>query len=124
MARARTCTNFDPNRTFILLSKFTKVFNFLFKMAKLTRIKEKRVSLIELHKFGHNLGEICRLLKKSRIDRRLVNRTIKRFKETREMKDPSRSGHPRRVRTPKAINAARARIHWNPSSNKYHGQGD
>ena len=61
---------------------------------------ENRVAVIALHKVGKSAGEIFQLLKKLKITRLFVYRTIQRFLETESVKVRPREGHPRTVRTP------------------------
>lgn len=75
---------------------------------------ENRVAVIALHKVGKSATEIFQTLKKLKISRMFVHRTIKRFTETGSVKDRPREGRPRSVRTPEARKAVAERIRRNP----------
>lgn len=75
---------------------------------------ENRVAVIALHKVGKSASEIFQTLKRLKISRMFVHRTIQRFTETGSVKDRPRDGRPRTVRTPAAQKAVAARIRRNP----------
>ena len=58
-----------------------------------------RSTIISLFKAGNPNGEIFRILKNEKVGRRLIHRTIQRYKYTGSVKDRPRSGRPRTVRT-------------------------
>lgn len=76
--------------------------------------KEDRVAVIALHKCGHSASTIFKLLQKLGISRSFVFRTIKRWKDVQSVDDSKRSGRPRSVCTPAAIQRVRSRINRNP----------
>lgn len=76
--------------------------------------KENRIAVIALHKCGIERARIFDLLKPLKISRVFVYRTVKLFIDTGNVIDRKRSGRPRTVRTPQAINAVRSRINRNP----------
>lgn len=75
---------------------------------------ENRVAVIALHRVGKEPSEIFNTLKKLKISRMFVYRTIKRYNDTKSVSDRPRPGRPRSARTPKLINAVRQRIRRNP----------
>jgi len=75
---------------------------------------ENRVAVIALHKVGKAQSEIFHTLKKLKISRMFVYRTIQRFVEDGSIRDRPREGRPRSVRTPAAVKAVAARIRRNP----------
>lgn len=75
---------------------------------------ENRVAVIALHKVGKSASEIFTTLKKLKISRMFVYRTIKRFTETGTIEDRPRQGRPRTVRSRKVVQAVAARIRRNP----------
>lgn len=76
--------------------------------------KENRVTVVGLHKAGHDKSTIFKLLKPLGITKMFVYRTIKRFDEHKTIDDLPRSGRPRTVRTPRKVKAVEARIRRNP----------
>ena len=74
-------------------------------------MSDKRAAIIELYRAGKTNSEILKLLK---APRSTVYHTISRCKELQSTEDRPRSGRPRSSRTPKMINAVRARIRRNP----------
>ena len=75
---------------------------------------ENCVAVIALHRVGKSAGEIFQLLKKLKITRLFVYRTVQRFLETGSVKDHPREGRPRTLRTPAVQKAVAARIRRNP----------
>jgi len=84
---------------------------FLKNLALISIMSDKRAAIIELHRAGKTNSEIVKLLK---APRSTVYNTVGRFKELQSTDDRPRSGRPRSSRTPKMINAVRARIRRNP----------
>lgn len=76
--------------------------------------REMRIAVVALHKCDMKPGGIFETLKKLGVCRRFVYRTIKLYNETNDVKDRKRSGRPRTVREPNAINAVKIRIDRNP----------
>lgn len=74
-------------------------------------MSDKRAAIIQLHRAGKTNSEIVKLLK---VPRSTVYHTVSRFKELQSTDDRPRSGRPRSSRTPKVINAVKARIRRNP----------
>ena len=74
-------------------------------------MSDKRAAIIQLHRAGKTNSEILKLLK---APRSTVYHTVSRFKELQSTDDRPRSGRPRSSRTPKVINAVKARIRRNP----------
>ena len=62
-------------------------------------MEEKRAAIKLYHDNGFEPSDIIRELKKLRIGRSLVYRTVNRLRETGSIKDRSRSGCPRSART-------------------------
>lgn len=77
-------------------------------------VKENRVAVIALHKCDKSVTEIYNLLKKLKINKTFIYRTIERYNETFSVSDRKKSGRPRTVRTPKIIKAVKERIRRNP----------
>lgn len=71
----------------------------------------KREAIIELHRAGKKNSEIVKLIK---APRSTVYHTVKRFNELGNAADRPRSGRPRTARTPKLVNAVKARVRRNP----------
>ena len=74
-------------------------------------MSDKRAAIIELHRAGKTNSEIVKLLK---APRSTVYHTVSRCKELQSTEDRPQNGRPRSSRTPKMINAVRARIRRNP----------
>ena len=74
-------------------------------------MSDKRAAIIELYRAGKTNSEILKFLK---APRSTVYHTVRRCKELQSTEDRPRSGRPRSCRTPKMINAVRARIRRNP----------
>ena len=72
-----------------------------------------RVAVIALHKVDTSPSDIFHTLKKLKISKMFVYRTIQRFVETRTI-DHHRAGRPRDVRTPNLVKAVASRIRRNP----------
>lgn len=75
---------------------------------------ESRVAVIALHKVGKSASDISATLKKLKINRIFVYRTISRYIETGTIKDCLREGRPRSMRTDKVDEAVAAHIQRNP----------
>jgi transposase len=76
---------------------------------------ERRRAAIILHwQAGKTPSAIVKTLKRSGVNRKLVQRTIKRFRDTGTTKIRGGPGRPRSVRTPAMIKALKARIRRNP----------
>ena len=74
-------------------------------------MSDKCAAIIELHRTGKINSEIIKLLKAPKSP---VSHTVNRFEELSSAKDRPRSDRPQTSRTPKVINAVRARIRRNP----------
>lgn len=68
---------------------------------------EDRSAVVAMHKRGSSKAEIAKALK---LDWTQVNRVVKRYQETGEIKDRQRSGRPRSARTPAIKNMVRKKI--------------
>ena len=77
-------------------------------------IYENRVAVIALHKVGTSPSDIFQTLKKLKISKMFIYRTIQRFVETGSIDDRPRAGRPHDVRTPNLVKAVMARIRRNP----------
>ncbi len=79
-------------------------------------MEEKRAAIKLYHDNGFEPSDIIRELKKLRIGRSLVYRTVNRLRETGSTKDRPRSGRPRRNprqspnKLAKALNSSRSTI--------------
>lgn len=75
---------------------------------------ENRVAVLALHKVGKSASEIFTTLKKLKISRMFVYRTINRFIETGTVEDRRRQGRPRNIRDKQMVQSVAARIRRNP----------
>jgi transposase len=69
-----------------------------------------RQTIVTLHREGKSNREICDLLKQCKASMRLIQRTLKRYKETGDVVDKCRSGRPRSVRTKQCIKRIRSKL--------------
>jgi len=76
--------------------------------------QKERSAVILLYNANKKLREILKILKNSGVNRQFIFRTIKRYKKTGDIKNKSKSGRPRSVRTKSAIKAVRERVRRNP----------
>lgn len=74
-----------------------------------------RVSIIKKHLAGKKNSKIRDELSDQNVNMRLVQRTIKRYREFGVINDRKRTGRPRSIRTPEVIKAVRERIRRNPA---------
>ena len=74
---------------------------------------ENRVAIIALYRVGKSPPDIFQTLKKLKISKMFVYRTIERFVETGTVEDRPRTGRPRNVRTPELVKAVAARFRRN-----------
>ena len=77
-------------------------------------MERERSAIIELFVKGNNPGEILKLLKMPKQGRKLIYRTIQRYKKTGGVKDMPRSGRPKSVTTPRLKKVVMDRIRRNP----------
>ena len=70
----------------------------------------KRIAIVELFKAGKPQKEICKDLK---VNRMLVWRTLKRYKESGNVKNQVGQGHPRSASTSKLIRKSREIVQRN-----------
>jgi inhibitor of nuclear factor kappa-B kinase subunit alpha len=77
-------------------------------------MKQIRTAIVELYKAGKKTSEIIEDLKAQKVNRRLVQRTIKRFIETGDINDRPRSGRPKTKVVEKNIKIVRSRVRRNP----------
>ena len=75
---------------------------------------EIRSTIISLFMAGNSNGEIFRILKNQNVGRRLIHRTIQRFKDTGTVQDRPRTGRSRIIRTRNLKEKLRKRIARNP----------
>lgn len=78
-------------------------------------MEAKRELVISLHFQNKRNSEICRELKTIGVNRKFVQRTINRFKETGSVKIKKKTGSKKSTRSTKIIKAVRERIRRNPS---------
>ena len=72
---------------------------------------DKRIAILELFKAGKSHKEICKDLK---VNRMLVWRTLKRYKESGNAQNQPGQGRPQTARTTKLVNATREKVRRNP----------
>lgn len=77
-------------------------------------MKENRIIVKRYFEAGKSPAEIFNIVKTLGINRRFVNRTVNRLRETGSIEDLPRSGAPRTARTKKRIKVIRERIRRNP----------
>ena len=77
-------------------------------------MERERSAIIELFVKGNNPGEILKLLKMPKQRRKLIYRTIQRYKKTGGVKEMPRSGRPKSVTTPRLKKVVMDRIRRNP----------
>ena len=58
-------------------------------------MEAKRAKIIGLFQGGKSATEICKSLKEDNVGRKLVYRTVKRYRETGSLQDRARSGRRR-----------------------------
>lgn len=75
---------------------------------------DKRKAIARLYLEGKSISEITWLLKSLKVPRSTVGWTVKRFKETRDIKNKKRPGQKPTVRTANLIRNTRAKIYRNP----------
>ena len=78
-------------------------------------MENKRGAIIELYRAGKTPPEISKLLQNSDVNRMLIQRTIKRYNETKSIEDRKRCGRPRSVTTPAMVKKVKLRITRNPN---------
>lgn len=78
-------------------------------------MEAKREVIINLFRAKMSQSEILNVLKKQGVNRKLIYRTIKRFKETGSSKIQPKQGRKRSIRTPKLVKTVRERIRRNPA---------
>ena len=71
----------------------------------------KRIAIVELYKWGKSSRDIVKSLN---VNRMLVWRTLKRFKETGEFTNKPGQGRPRTARISKLIKSTREKLRRNP----------
>ena len=74
-------------------------FGLIYKHSKIRGIEAKRSKILDLFRAKKSAGEILEILQSENVGRKLIYRTIQRYKETGSLKDRARSGRPRNVRT-------------------------
>ena len=72
---------------------------------------DKRIAIVELFKARNSKKEICKDLK---VNKMLVWRTLKRYKESGNVQNRPGQGRPRSARTSKLIKAIREKVRRNP----------
>ena len=72
---------------------------FKLRISDITGMEAKRSKIISLFESGKSAGEIFKMLGQENFSRKLIYRTIKRYKETGSFNDKARSGRPRTERT-------------------------
>jgi inhibitor of nuclear factor kappa-B kinase subunit alpha len=77
-------------------------------------LKVRRAAVVSLHLEGKTSKQISNLLKKQKVNRKFIYRTVKRYKETKSIEDRKRSGRPVTVCTKRMVNIVRLRIRRNP----------
>ena len=77
-------------------------------------MERERSAIIELFVKGNNPGEILKLLKMPKQRRKLIYRTIQRYRKTGGVQDMPRSGRPKSVTTPRLKKVVMDRIRRNP----------
>lgn len=77
-------------------------------------METKRELIISLFKKNKTQKEILSILEKHNVNRKLVYRTIKRYKETGSSKIQPKVGRKRTVRSPELIKRVRERVRRNP----------
>ncbi|KAI6659629.1 Transposase [Oopsacas minuta] len=77
-------------------------------------MEAKRSQILELFRAEKSPGEILKILQSKNVGRKLIYRTIQRYKETGSLKDRARSGRPRNVRTRELKAKLKKRIVRNP----------
>ena len=72
---------------------------------------DKRIAIAELFKAGKSHKEICKNLK---VNRMLVWRTLKRYKESGNVQNRPGQGRPQSTRTTKLVKGTREKVKKNP----------
>lgn len=82
---------------------------------QLPSMDAKRELIIDLHKKNIRNIDIFRKLCGIGVNKKLISRTIKRFKETGTFRTKKKPGRNKSIRTPKLIKVVRERIRRNPA---------
>ena len=77
----------------------------------MSRVLDKRTAIVELFKGGNFRQDISKGLK---VNRTLVWKTLKRYKETGDIQNRPGQGRPRTARIPKLEKSSREKIRRNP----------
>ncbi|KAI6647742.1 hypothetical protein LOD99_8583 [Oopsacas minuta] len=77
-------------------------------------MEAKRSQILELFRAEKSPGEILKILQSKKVGRKLIYRTIQRYKETGSLKDRARSGRQRNVRTRELKAKMKKRMVRNP----------
>ena len=89
-------------------------FGLIYKNSIIRGMEAKRSKIIDLFRAKKSAGEILKILQSENVGRKLIYRTIQRYKETGSLKERARSGRPRNVRTRELKAKIRKRIVRNP----------
>ena len=78
-------------------------------------MEKNRVAIVNLYLQGKSQSEILKILNFPKTSRKLIYRTIKRYRDTGSTSDKQRSGRPTSVTTTQKRKVIRSRIQRNPN---------